>query len=99
MTSAMCERKPDRRRPPPAVSVRRWVASDLLAVSDPPDCEASAQPVALSPVRVPPMVPHGVPIAPAILFETAHEIPAIVANPLQEGSGGIPGIKQDVVRA
>jgi hypothetical protein len=39
------------------------------------------------------------PIEPAIFLETAHEIPSIVENPLQEGSGGIPGIKQDVVRA
>ena len=71
----------------------------LLAVSDHQDCEASAPPAALSPVRGPPMVPHGVPSAPAILVEPAHELPAIVAHPLQEGSGGLPGLQQDVVRA
>jgi len=49
--------------------------------------------------RVTPMVPHRVDIEATILCETAYEIPFIVANPPQEGSGGIPGIKQDVVRA
>src|SRR5919197_2219129 len=57
----------------------------LLAVSDHEHCEAAAQPTALSPVGVSPMVTHRVAIEPLILFDTAHEIPAIVANPLQEG--------------
>src|SRR5262245_42999138 len=38
-------------------------------------------------------------IEAAILFEAAHKRPAIVANPLQEGSGGMQGITQDIVRA
>jgi len=71
----------------------------LLAVSDNEYFEAPAQPAPLGPVRVLPMGPHRMSIEPAMFLETAYEIPAIVANPLQEGSGGIPGIKQDVVRA
>jgi hypothetical protein len=39
-----------------------------------------------------------VPIEPAILFETADETPPIVANPLEEGSGRIPRIKEHKVR-
>ena len=99
MTSSMGARKPSRRRPSTAVRVRRWVAADLLAVSDHPSCEASAQPAALSPVRGPPMVPPCVPMEPALLVETAHARPAIVAQPLQEGSAGLPGSTQDGVRA
>jgi hypothetical protein len=71
----------------------------LLAVSDNESFEAPAQPTPLGPVRVLPMVPHRMSIEPAILLETADEIPAIVANPLQKGSGGIPGGKEHVVRA
>jgi hypothetical protein len=71
----------------------------LLAVSDNEPCEASAQPSALGPVGVSPMVTHRVAIEPPMLFDTAHEIPAIVTNPLQEGFGGIPGIKEHVLRA
>jgi hypothetical protein len=34
-----------------------------------------------------------------IEFETAHEIGSIVANPPQEGSGWIPGIKEYILGA
>jgi len=71
----------------------------LLAVSDNQHLQAPIQPVARSPVRVPPMMTHRVPIEPAILFETAHEIPAIVVNPLQESFGELPGIKEHGLRA
>src|SRR5919198_1650133 len=71
----------------------------LLAISDHEHCEAAAQPTALSPVGVSPMVTHRVAIEPPILFDTAHERPAIVANPLPEGCGGIPGIKAHGLRA
>jgi hypothetical protein len=60
----------------------------LLAVSDNEPFEASVPPAAFGPIGVPPMVPQGVPIEPAILFETADELPPIVANPLEEGSRG-----------
>jgi len=40
------------------------------------------------------MMTKCLPIEPAILFETAHDIPSIVPNPLEEGSGEIPRIKE-----
>jgi hypothetical protein len=43
------------------------------------------------------MVTECVSIEPPILFETAHEIPPIVPNALEEGFGGIPGIKEHKV--
>jgi hypothetical protein len=42
---------------------------------------------------------HRMSIAPPPLFEPAHKRPAIVPNPLQEGFGGIPGIKEHILRA
>jgi len=70
----------------------------LLAVSDTKHFEAPIQPAAVGPIGVPPMLPEGVPMEPAILFETADERPPIVANPLEEGSGGIPRVKKHTVR-
>jgi hypothetical protein len=46
-----------------------------------------------------PMLTNRVAIEPTILHEPADDIPPIVANSLQKGSGGIPRIKQDVVGA
>ena len=43
------------------------------------------------------MVTECVSIEPPMLFETAHERPPIVPNPLEEGFGGIPGIKEHKV--
>jgi hypothetical protein len=43
------------------------------------------------------MVTDRLPIEPAMLLQAAHAIPSIVANPLQEGSRGIPRSKQDRV--
>jgi hypothetical protein len=40
------------------------------------------------------MVTECVSIAPPMLVETAHAIPPIVPNPLEEGCGRIPGIKE-----
>jgi hypothetical protein len=71
----------------------------LLAVSDHPDFKAPAQPARLGPVGGSPMLTNRVAIEPAILLQTTDDRPPIVANALQEGSGGIPRIKQDVVRA
>jgi hypothetical protein len=70
----------------------------LLAVSDNQHFEAPVPPAALGPLGGPPMKAEGVAIEPAILFETAHAIPPIVPNPLQESSGGVPRIKEHKVR-
>jgi hypothetical protein len=70
----------------------------LLAVSGNEHSEAPAQPAALGPVGVPPILAGCLPIEPAILFETAHEIPSIVPNSFEEGSGGVPRIKEHKVR-
>jgi hypothetical protein len=70
----------------------------LVAVSDNEYFEAAAQPADFGPVGEPPMVPHRVSIKPAILLEPTDKIPAIVTNPLQERSGRIPRVKQDVRR-
>jgi hypothetical protein len=58
----------------------------LRAVSDNEPFEAPAQPAALGPVGVPPILMECLPIEPAILLETADELPSIVPNPLEEGS-------------
>jgi hypothetical protein len=64
------------------------------AVSDDQHFEAARQPAGFRPVRMAPISPQRLAVKPAILFETANKVPPIVANPLQEGSGGIPGIEQ-----
>jgi hypothetical protein len=69
----------------------------LLAVSDNQHFEATAEPAALGPVGVPPLMTERAAIEPPMLFETAHDILPILANPLQQGSGGIPGIDQHIV--
>jgi hypothetical protein len=44
------------------------------------------------------MQAEGVPIEPTLLVEAADAIPPRVPNPLQEGSGRIPRIKEHEVR-
>src|SRR5262249_10091516 len=69
----------------------------LLAVSPPQHLGPPAEPAAFGPVGVPPMMTERVTIAPPILFETAHEIPAIVANPFEQTFGGVPGLKEHIL--
>ena len=69
----------------------------LLAGSDHQHFEAPAPPAALGPVGVPPMLTDRLPIEPALLLQAAHDIPSIVAHPLQAGSRGIPRLQQDRV--
>jgi hypothetical protein len=45
-----------------------------------------------------PMMPDGVPIEPALFLETTDNILPVVANPLEEGSGGMPCTKEHKVR-
>jgi len=39
------------------------------------------------------------PIEAAVLLQTADKVPAIVPNPIQQGFGGIPGVKEHILRA
>jgi hypothetical protein len=70
----------------------------LLAVSDHPDCAAPAQPTHLRPVGMSPMLTHRVASDPAVVLQTTDDRPAIVATALEEDVGGLPGLKEDVVR-
>lgn len=79
---------------------RKSRASLLLgAVSDDEDFQATSQPAAFGPIGVPPMMMEGLPIDAARLLEPTDEIPPIVSNPLQKGSGGITRIKEHLLRA
>ena len=71
----------------------------LGAVSDDQDFEASRQPAGLRPVGVAPMDSQRMAIEPSIFLKAADKIPPIVMNSLQEPSGGIPRVKEDVGRA
>jgi hypothetical protein len=71
----------------------------LDAVSENQDFQASGQPAAFDPIRVAPICPEGLSVEPAILLEAAHEIPPIVPNPLQQLSGGVPGVEAHILWA
>jgi hypothetical protein len=68
----------------------------LLAVSDHQDFETPAPPAPLGPVGVPPMVTQRVPSEPAILLQATPKIPPVGPNPLQEGLGRRPGVKEHI---
>jgi hypothetical protein len=70
----------------------------LGAVSDDQHFETPVQPTDPGPVGVPTMVTEPVSIESAVLLEATDKVPAIVPNPLQEPFGGIPGVKEDVLR-
>ena len=57
----------------------------LGAVSDNQDFQPPSQPASLGPVGMAPLGPKRLPIEPAILFETADKIPAVISNALEEG--------------
>jgi hypothetical protein len=80
---------PLRRRPPQASG-----GLGRGAVSDAQDLQPPGPPAAVGPVRRAPIVPQGLTIAPAMLLEATDECPPIVAHPLQEPCGGIPGGKE-----
>ena len=71
----------------------------LLAVSDKPYFEASAQPAHLGPVGVSPMLTHRMTIEPALLLQATYKIPAIVPNALEERFRRVPCIKEHLLRA
>jgi hypothetical protein len=66
------------------------------AVSDDQDFLSTSQPSSLCPIRVAPIRPEWLAVEAAILLEAAHKIPPIVANPLQQTSGRIPGVEEDL---
>jgi hypothetical protein len=70
----------------------------LGAVADDQPVQASSQPASCRPGGMAPIGPKRGAIESAILFKTADNRPAIVPNPLQEGFGGLPGVKEHVVR-
>jgi hypothetical protein len=70
----------------------------LLAISDHEHFEASSQPAAVGPVEMVPISPQGLAIEPAVCLQATDDRPRIVANPLQEAFGGIPGVKEHIVR-
>ena len=57
----------------------------LGAVSDNQDFQTPSQPASLGPVGMAPIGPKRLPIEPAILFETADKIPAVISNALEDG--------------
>jgi signal transduction histidine kinase len=71
----------------------------LGAVSDDQDFQASGQPTAVRPIWVPSVGPKRLAIEPTVLLQAADKIPAIVPKPLQQGFGGIPGVKEHILRA
>src|SRR5262245_9064365 len=77
-------------------AIRRIV---LGAVSDDKDFQASCEPAGLCPIGMAPIGPERLTAEAAVVLEAADEIPPIVANPLQEGFRGIPGIKEHRLRA
>jgi hypothetical protein len=66
----------------------------LGAVSDDQDFQASGQPAAFDPIGVAPIRPESLPVEATILLEAAHTIPPRVPNPLQQTSGGVPGVEE-----
>lgn len=66
----------------------------LFAVSDHEHVEAPTQPATLGPVKMSPMVTEGVTMKPTMLVEPADDIPAVLANALQQDLRGIPGVKE-----
>jgi hypothetical protein len=69
------------------------------AVSDDQHCHAPRKPAGFRPVG---MAPIGTPretMAATRLLEAADNRPAIVANPLEKGLRGIPGLTAEVGRA
>jgi len=46
-----------------------------------------------------PIGPTSLAIEPSVLLQAADDIPAIVMKALQQGLGGIPGIKEHVLGA
>jgi hypothetical protein len=66
------------------------------AVADHPYFQASAYAANGRPVGVVPIVPHRVSRAPAMLLQTAPKVPPLGAHPLQEGSGRIRRLKEDL---
>jgi hypothetical protein len=69
------------------------------AVSDNQDFQSPRQPAGLRPIRVARIRPERLAIEQPVLLETAHNIPAIVANPLQETPGWRPRVAEDIRRA
>src|SRR5688572_15599100 len=64
---------------------RQTVGRKVLgAVSDGQHFEDACQPPTLCPIGVMPMGSQGMAIESAVLLEAAHEIPAIVPDPLQQ---------------
>jgi hypothetical protein len=98
MTSAMWARRRYRRRTSAAASVRRFVAS-YLALYRPTKTLPPSQPTSLRPVGMAPIGPQGLVLKPPVLLRAAPKVPAIVINPLQQGFGGIPGIKEHILGA
>jgi len=46
-----------------------------------------------------PIRPQDLAIKPPVLLQAANNVPAIVMHPLQQGFGGIPGIKEHILGA
>lgn len=50
---------------------------------------------AFDPIGVAPVRPEGLPVEPVMLLEAADATPPIVSNPLQQTSGGVPGVEEN----
>lgn len=71
----------------------------LGAVSDDQDVPTARQPAGRCPVGMAPIGPKRLTIEPAMLFEVADTIPAVVPKAIQQGFGGIPRLKEHGRRA
>jgi hypothetical protein len=68
----------------------------LGAISDDQDGAVTCQSIGGDPVGMPALRPHRLALAPAVLREPPANLPALIATPLPEGFGGIPGVHEDV---
>jgi hypothetical protein len=66
----------------------------LFAVSDHEHVETPTQPATLGPVGMSPMVTEGVTMKPTMPVAPADDIPAVIANVLQQDLRGIPCVKE-----
>jgi hypothetical protein len=79
---------------------RQAVGGEVFgAVSDHQDFQAPIQPAARRPVRMTPISPQRLVVEAAVLLEPTDKVPPIVANPLEQRLGRLPGIEEDVLRA
>jgi hypothetical protein len=89
------DRGADAREPPSLRSGQRQAMGGHVcgAVSDDQHLEAPRQPTSLRPGGLAPRRSQDLVMKPPVLLQATHNVPAIVMHALQQGVGGLPGIK------